>query len=113
MKYVDTHRSELQKKYRTISKFKSSFEVSESELSSLLSSAEEEKIEFNEEQYLKSKPLITLQLKALIARDLFDMSEYYQIVNDQNESLLEALRIINDPISYRKILGDETLAEYP
>jgi hypothetical protein len=41
------------------------------------------------------------------------MSEYYQIVNDQNESLLEALRIINDPISYRKILGDETLAEYP
>jgi carboxyl-terminal processing protease len=113
MKYVDTHRSELQKKYRTINKFKSSFEVSESELSSLLSSAEEEKIEFNEEQYFKSKPLITLQLKALIARDLFDMSEYYQIVNDQNESLLEALRIINDPIAYRKILGDETLAEYP
>jgi carboxyl-terminal processing protease len=113
MKYVDTHRAELQKKYRTINKFKSAFEVSESELSSLLSSAEEEKIEFNEEQYLKSKPLITLQLKALIARDLFDMSEYYQIVNDQNESLLEALRIINDPIAYRKILGDETLAEYP
>ncbi len=35
-------------------------------------------MKFNEEQYQKSLPLIKTQLKALIARDLWDMNEYFQ-----------------------------------
>ena len=35
-------------------------------------------VEYNEEEYQKALPLLRLQMKALIARDLWDMNEYYQ-----------------------------------
>ena len=50
-------------------------------------------------------PLIMLQIKALIARDLYDMAEYFQVINDDNESFQEALRLINDEQRYKKELG--------
>jgi carboxyl-terminal processing protease len=71
----------------------------------LVALAEKEKISYNEEQYNRSKDLIMLQIKALIARDLYDMTEYFQIINDENESFQEALRIINDEQRYNKALG--------
>ena len=68
----------------------------------LLKMAGDEKIEFEEEEYNRSKPLIMLQIKALIARDLYDMAEYFQVINDDNESFQEALRLINDDQRYEK-----------
>ena len=69
----------------------------------LVTLAKDDKIEFNEEQYNRSKPLIMLQIKALIARDLYDMAEYFQVINDDNESFQEALRLINDEQRYKRI----------
>jgi carboxyl-terminal processing protease len=105
MNYIDNHRTELNAKYPKITQFKQSFHVPESTLQEMLTLAEGEKIPFNEEEYNRSKALITLQTKALIARDLFDTGEYYQIINDENESFQAALRIINDTVSYNKELG--------
>lgn len=104
MGYIDKHRSELKKNYPTIEKFKNKFEVNQEIWKDLQRLAAEEKIEFDEEQFNKSKALIALQLKALIARDIFDMNEYFLIINDINESLKEALRIINDSDEYNRIL---------
>ena len=39
-------------------------------------------VEYNEEEYQKALPLLKLQMKALIARDLWDMNEYYHVIND-------------------------------
>ncbi len=105
MTYMDKHRKELNKKYPTFKTYKAKFNVTDELLQDMIDLASNEKIEFNEEQYNKSKPLIALQIKALIARDLFDMNEYYQTINDENESLKEALRIINDEASYQKVLS--------
>lgn len=104
MDYMDKNRKELNEKYPKIDKYKKKFIVTKEMLQELLDMAGEEKIEFNEEQFDKSKELISLQLKALIARDLFDMSEYFQIINDENDSYQEALKIINDNERYHKIL---------
>ena len=70
----------------------------------MIKMANDEKIKFNETEYNRSKSLIRLQIKALIARDLYDMSEYFQIINDENNSLKEAIRIINDEKEYNRIL---------
>ena len=67
--------------------------------------AEDAKITFKEEEYNCSLPLIQLQIKALIARDLYDMTEYFYIINDVNDSYQEALRILNDEERYHKIVG--------
>ena len=105
MNYLDRNRSEMNKKYPKFSQYKKGFVVPEETLQELIDLGKEEKIEFNEEQYNRSKPLITLQVKALIARDLYDMAEYFQVINDDNQSYQEALRIINDETVYNKELG--------
>lgn len=104
MNYIDRNRNELKKSYPTIEKYKNKFEINDEIWNDVQKLAKEEKIEFNEEQFKQSKPLISLQLKALIARDLFDMNEYFIIINDINESLQKALEIINNPEEYEKIL---------
>ena len=45
----------------------------------------------------KSAPLIKLQMKALIARDLWDMNEYYHTINAANESVKKALELLKKP----------------
>ena len=66
--------------------------------------ADNKKIAFKEEEYNRSLPLIRLQIKALIARDLFDTTSYFYIINDVNQTYQEALRLINDEIKYDEIL---------
>ena len=104
--YIDKNRAELKKKYSSFDKFKKEYEVDENLLNSLLTAtaAEKEKIKFDSIQYEKSKPLIKLQLKALIARDLWEMNEYYQIMDADNESLSKAIEILQTPGAYEKIL---------
>ncbi|MDR3308430.1 MAG: S41 family peptidase [Tannerella sp.] len=104
MTYLDKHREELTGNYPDIKTYKAKFIVTDEILCDLNSMAAEEKIEFNEEQFIKSKDMISLQLKALIARDMFTMSEYFEIINDENKSVLEAVSIINDKGRYEKIL---------
>ena len=105
MKYIEKHRKELLNKYKKFETFNEKFEVDDELLKTMREMADQEKIEFNEEQYNRSKPLIMLQIKALIARDLYDMAEYFQVINDDNESFQEALRLINDDQRYEKELG--------
>jgi carboxyl-terminal processing protease len=105
MNYLDQNRKEMTANYRKFENYKKSFKVTDDILQSLLDMATEEKIEFNEEQYTHSKPLIKLQIKALIARDMYEMAEYFRIINDDNSSYLEALRIINNKEAYDKELG--------
>lgn len=105
MNYLDRHRSEMTKKYPKFSQYKDKFIVTDEMLQELLNLAKDEKIEFNEAEYARSKNLIQLQIKALIARDLYDMSEYFQIINDDIPSYTEALRLINDEKAYNKELG--------
>ena len=104
MSYIDSYRKALRKQYPTFSDFRSRFTVGDDLLRELRTRAATDSIAFDSAQYAKSRPLIALQLKALIARDLFDMSEYFQIINEDNESLHEALRIIHNAEAYEKIL---------
>jgi len=104
MTYLDTHREELNSAYLTSKIYKENFNVSDETLNELLVMAEDEKIAFVEEQYNKSKEWIRLQLKALIARDLFEMSDYFEIINERNDSYQKALQIINDDEQYNQIL---------
>ena len=106
MNYLDRHRSELNKQYPKFDRYKQQFQVTEEMMQELISLAENDKIKFDEAQYNRSKPLIMLQIKALIARDLYDMGEYFQVINDDNPSFQEALRIINDEERYNKVINN-------
>ena len=88
---IDKNRKAWEKKYPTFDKFKSDFEVTDDMLKVLRDKAEEAKVAFDQEQYEASLPLLKLQIKALIARDLWNTSEYFEIINDNNDALKAAL----------------------
>ena len=64
-------------------------------LADFIKYAENNDIEKNEEQIEKSKKLLTIRLKALIARNLWNTSAYYEIANDLNDSYIKAIEEIN------------------
>ena len=105
MNFADTNRHELDRAYPDIETFKNNYNVSEELLQELLNLASQENVEFNEEQYNKSKSLMTLQIKAIIARDLYGLKSYYQVINEDNAGIKEAQRIINAPEDYNRVLG--------
>lgn len=94
LKFIEKYRKEWQAKYRKFEDFNKKFEVTEPMLDELVAMAADAKIEFDEEQYQKSLPLLKLQLKALIARDLWNMKEYFHVINDANESVKKALELL-------------------
>ena len=103
MKFIESHRKELQSKYKKFETFNDKFEISDEILANMQTLAEQEKIKFDEKQYRKSLPLIKTQLKALIARDLWDMNEYFQIMNTTDSSVLQALKVLNEG-AYEKVV---------
>lgn len=104
MNYMDRHRAELTKKYPTFAAYKQSFQVDDELLNELTLMGQQDKIELVAEEFERSKALIALQVKALIARDLFDMAQYFQIINEDNPSYLKALEIINSKEHYNRLL---------
>ena len=103
MKFIEKNRKELQNKYKKFETFNDKFEISDEVLANMRSLADQEKIKFDEKQHQKSLPLIKTQLKALIARDLWDMNEYFQIMNTTNNSVLQALKVLNEG-AYEKVV---------
>lgn len=101
---VDNNRGTLLEKYPDIRSFKSEYEVSEGILSKLKAQAEEEEIEWNDEDFEKSGALMFTQLKALIARDLYDSSAFYRIINDENDIFRQGMEIISDQDRYNALL---------
>jgi carboxyl-terminal processing protease len=101
LRSVDNHRKELRKTYDTSDKnvgferFKQEFTVPQELLDAIFAEGEKQNVKArDDEEKLKTLPLLTLQLKALIARDIWDMSEYYSIINEDNEIVKKALEVI-------------------
>lgn len=101
---VDKNRKAILNKYPNIESFKSNYIIDDSFTEQLKSAGKDENIEFNEEEYERSKNIINKQIKALMARDLYDMSAYFKIMNDENEIFMKALEIINDNKQYNLLL---------
>ena len=95
MRHVEKNRKELLSAYKRFDRYNAHFEVSEELLDSMLHLAGKENIAFNREQYTRSLRLIKSQLKALIARDLWDMNEYFRVMNAINESVIRALELLD------------------
>ncbi len=94
MKYIDSHRQELRNKYKKFRDFYDKFEINDSFMNEVVAMGTEAKVEVNKEQLKISEPMIKIQLKALIARDLWDMNEYFHVMNATNESVLKAVQIL-------------------
>ena len=97
LKYIDAHRKELKKKYKTFDDFRDNFVFPKQEIDKMIAEAAKNKVTPKDDEELqKSLPKLSLQLKALVARDLWDMSEYFAIINEESEIVRKAVEIIGN-----------------
>lgn len=104
VQHIDQNRNQLKKNYKDFNKYNRTFNIDSDILNQIKEKAEKEGIALDEEQYTKSEYLIALQLKALIARDLWSTNEYYQIMDAENESLQKAIEILDNDSIYGSLL---------
>ena len=97
LKWVDAHRAEWLKRYKDFRHFDREFEITPAMLEELKALGKTLGAEYKEEEYQAALPLIKAQLKALIARDLWDMSEYFQIINRLSASMNKAVELLEKP----------------
>lgn len=94
LKYVDAHRKALKQQYPDFATFLARYEVPQSLLDDIRKTAEKDKVKPKDEaEWKKSLPQLRLQLKALVARDLWDMSQYFQVVNEANPIVQKAIAL--------------------
>ena len=95
LRYVDQHRRELQSEYKSFDDFRQRYEVPQHVIDSIVAEGEKQNIRPKDDEELQQTlPYLSQQLKALVARDLWDMNEYFAIMNETNDIVLRALELI-------------------
>ncbi len=106
MDMLDDYRDEWTKQYSSFADFYKHFSVPDSFIGELTQRAEDAGIELQQEQLETSMVWLRLQMKALIARNLWSTSEYYQTLNPELPFFETVLDIIEDQKEYLKIFKD-------
>jgi len=97
LSYANKHRAQLLKFYPDVYQFDENFLADEEFLDEFIEFIKKEDIEVNEEDLQKSGQLIAIQLKALIARNIFDGEAFYYVYNKKlNNSYKTAIEVVNN-----------------
>ena len=102
--YAMEHRDQLKRDYPEFSQYRDRFEVTSGMIDELKKIAANEKVEWKEEEYKRSEKYIKLQVKALIARNVWEMQQYYEVTLREDPTISKALEILSNERQYRKIL---------
>lgn len=93
---LDRHRAEYVAKYPDFDTYAREFTVSDQMIDGIVALGRERDIEPDPEGLARSKKLIQSQVKALIAQRLWDTTEYFRVINAENDpefqAALEALK---------------------
>ena len=95
MTYFDNNRRQLTSTYKDFDKFKSNFEVPAELIDTII--AEGKKMEVtpkDDTELSQTVRTIKKTLKGLAARDIWDMSEYFAIINDDSDTVNKAIELL-------------------
>jgi len=94
LKYADNHRDKLKSSYPDFPTFKKGFTVNDEILDELIAAGEKEGVKKDEKGLKSSERILRVQLKALIARDLYKASDFFEVINELNEPYRKALEAL-------------------
>lgn len=104
LKYVDANRTTLKGLYKSFDTFNKNYVVPQSLLDTIIAEGKKEKVEPKDKAELTATmPYINVQLKALVARDLWDMNEYYRVWNEQSDIVNKAIKLCTAPNTDRSL----------
>ena len=95
LKYMDKNRSQLKKQYKTFDDFNARYQVPDSYIKTIFEEGKKKKIEpKDEEEKEKTLSYLRPQLKSLVARDLWDLTEYFHVWNENSDIIKKALEVL-------------------
>jgi carboxyl-terminal processing protease len=89
--YADKHRAQL-KAYSTMERFQKEFSISEQDMEQLNAFAEKAGIKKDIKAINGNQRRIKLQLKAIIARNIWGLGGFYYVINTEDPVLVSALK---------------------
>ncbi len=113
--YLDSYRAELKVQYSDIESFQKKFEMSDEAIEGLKQTVidwakkahelapTDKRAIWDEEQFQQSLPVIRMQFKALVAREMWGILGYLRIANEQSKVYQKALSVLKDG-TYEKML---------
>lgn len=105
--YVDRNRSQLNREYPDVDAFIAKFSVDSAMIDDIVKLGVADSVKLDSAQLERSRPMIETIVKGVIARDLFDTSAYFRVVNPQLSPVYrEALGLINDERRYNRLLRE-------
>ena len=93
LNYIDTNRTTLKKQYPDFQKFNTLYSADQL-FPAIIEFANKDSIKFNQQQFDQSKNAISRLLKAYIARDIWESSEFFQVFNADDPIIKEAIKAI-------------------
>ena len=94
--YLDQERTILKEQYGTLDHLLMHYNVPESLIDEVKAQGERASIPYVEAEFERSKMLLTMQLKALIAQRLYGAEGFYRVMNPTyNEAYIEAMKLID------------------
>jgi carboxyl-terminal processing protease len=96
VQYVDDHREEILIEYPTVEEYSQSFVLDDDFMQEFFVFAEGMEVPFDEEGYEVSGEFLQTQIKAWMARNLWDVSASYVVFSEMDDAFIMALEVLND-----------------
>jgi len=101
--FMDRSRADLTARYKDISSFDKDFNPDGKMLQNFENFATSHGVKENVKEFNQSRSLIAMQMKALIARQLYKSDGFYEILNEHNETFKKALEVLQDRDAFDKM----------
>jgi carboxyl-terminal processing protease len=103
--FIDKSRDQLKTRYKSFADFKANFQVKDSSIDELVQAGEKEGIKKDELSLKVSGPIIKRQIKALVARDIFDPGAYFQIMIEDDKEVAKAMEVLSEQKGFDRYLN--------
>ena len=103
--FIDKNRELIKAKYKSFDDFKLNFHVDDQEMEELIKAGEKEKVKRDDESLKVSGVIIARQIRALVAREIYNSGSYYQIMIEDDKEVEKALEILSNQHDFNRYLN--------
>ena len=107
LEYADKNRKRILAEYKSFDEYKSKFEFTPDEIKLFIKAGEDAGVKYNEAQFKTSEKETMKILKAIVANNLWQSNEYFRIVNEGDDMINRALKVLGDSKEYNRLIGNK------
>ncbi len=101
VQYVNDHREDILAKFPDVKTYRNGFTLDDDFMQEFFNFAEEMEVPYDAEGYEISGKFLRTQIKAWMARNLWDVSASYEVFSGMDDGVLKAIEVITDESLFR------------